>query len=362
MSQLERVKKARIHLLLDSPFYATLALELKLVKDNTIFPPTACTDGRNLWFHEDFIKSLSIEQIKTVIAHEILHIAYCHHLREEKREHGKWNRACDYSINGILLEDFARVDGMLYDIKYKDKAAEIIYNELKDEGGGGLSIGEVTAPLEGVNPIEEEIRIKENIVRATQYAKAAGKLPSHIERKMTEYLKPKISWERLLANWVDTKARDNYTWMKKNLRIKNYYFPALYSEDLGTIVVAIDTSGSINDELYNRFCSEINGLREKYKFECILISCDSDIKSVKRFSKYQTLDFSSVNGGGGTRFSPVFNWVQKNAKGVVGLIYFTDLYCSDFPSFKPRYDTVWVNYGSERYHSPPFGKVIDMEV
>ena len=105
MSQLKKVEKARIHLLLDSPFYATLALELNLVEDNTIFPPTACTDGRTMWFHEKFIEKLSLEQVKTVVAHEILHIAYCHHLRIGTRDHNRWNRACDYSINSILLED-----------------------------------------------------------------------------------------------------------------------------------------------------------------------------------------------------------------------------------------------------------------
>ena len=151
--------------------------------------------------------------------------------------------------------------------------------------------------------------------------------------------------------------------MKRNNRIKDYYFPALYSEDLGTIAIAIDTSGSIDNVLYNRFCSEINGLREKYKFKCIVLSCDSAITGSRIFSKYQKIDFSFVEGGGGTRFTPVFNWIQKNTKGIIGLIYFTDLQCSDYPSTIPPHDTVWMNYdykNNEYRVEPPFGKTVDM--
>ena len=389
----KKLKKAKIHMLLDNPFYATLLLDRKTIidyKGDKAGPfQTACTDGSSIWFHHNFLETLQLEEVKTVLAHEIMHIALCHHLRIKQRSLPAWGVATDFAVNCIVFKDFQKLNNSLYDTQYEGMSAENIYNRLPkdmkqkltvsmkgkgltkkqmEEITGGKSLGEFTAPPEGINPIEEEARIKETVTRAIEYAKAAGKIPAGLGREIDDFLKPKIAWERLLAEWVDTKAKNDYSWQRRNPRISKCFLPSLYSEELGTIVLAIDTSGSVDKALLNRFCSEINGLRGKYQFECILISCDSQIYNPTRFMKYERINFDKVKGGGGTAFSPVFNWVEENVgdTNIVGLIYFTDLYCSDFPSKHPKYDTLWMNYGERRNktyedNNVPFGKVIDMD-
>ena len=81
----------------------------------------------------------------------------------------------------------------------------------------GFKVGLYTSPH--LIDLRERIRILTK--EQNDNDEFCGKIPKKRLVQLLEYLKPKISWERLLANWVDTKARDNYTWMKKNLRIKN---------------------------------------------------------------------------------------------------------------------------------------------
>jgi len=391
----KKIEKAKIQLIIESPFYATLILETQLIEDDKIRPKTACTNGKWLRYHPEYINSITDRQCRSLVAHEILHIAQLHHTRREGRNPVKWNIAADYVVNHILKQDnFEIPPNWLLDSKYDGLATEEIYNKIPDppeikiyisgngndgegegEGKGkGEGEGKGTQGLDGVvvdadkntSPGEEEARVKEIVTRGIQQAKREGKLPAELERQMGELVKPRISWERLLHNWINTKAQDDYSWMKRNQRIKKYYMPGLYSEELGTIVITIDTSGSIDTNQYNRFISEVVGLRGKYKFECIFMSCDTRIpKEPKRYNKYQNIDYKDIHGGGGTSFVPPFEWVRKNSTKPVGLIYFTDLYCNDFPNFIPDYDVLWLNYGGRQgrdYTNIPFGKVIDMEV
>lgn len=394
MSAKDRVEKAKIQLILDSPFYATLILETELIEDDKIRPKTACTNGRWIRYHPEFIESITNKQIKAIIAHELLHLSQLHHTRRAGRKPIKWNVAADYVVNHMLEEDnFELPDGALLDSQYDGLAVEEVYNEIPDPPETKIFIGSGSGegnnkekenenrdwdnPQQGTEGIvvdydketssgEEEARIKELVTRAVQQAKKAGKLPAEVERQMGDMLKPRIAWERLLHNWINTKAQDDYSWIKRNPRINKYYMPGLYSEELGTVIVVVDTSGSIDIQQYTRFISEIVGLRSKYKFECIFMSCDTQIaQEPKRYTKYQNIDYNDIHGGGGTDFVPPFEWVKKHNIKPVGLIYFTDLFCNSFPEHTPDYDVIWLNYSGRQgrdYANVPFGRVIDMDV
>lgn len=385
----KKIDKAKIQLIIDSPFYATVILETPLIEDDKIRPKTACTNGKWIRYHPEYVNSLTDKKCRSLLAHEILHIVLLHHIRREGRKPVKWNVAADYVVNHFLEQDnFEIPPDWLLDIKYNELSPEEIYNKIPDppeikiymKGSNGDKKegeeveGEGIPGLDGIvidadkdtSFGEEEARVKEIVTRGIQQAKREGKLPFELKRQMEELLKPRIAWERLLHNWINTKAQDDYSWMKRNPRIKNYYMPGLYSEELGTVVIAIDTSGSIDTDQYTRFISEIVGLRSKYKFECIFMSCDTKIpKEPKRYNKHQNIDYQDIHGGGGTSFIPPFEWVKEHNVKPIGLIYFTDLYCNDFPNFMPDYDVMWLNYGGRQgrdFANVPFGKVIDMDV
>jgi predicted metal-dependent peptidase len=67
----------------------------------------------------------------------------------------------------------------------------------------------------------------------------------------------------------------------------------------------------------------------------------------------------NAHGRGGTRFTPVFDYVEEHDLQPDALVYFTDLGCSDYPD-DPGYPVIWA--ATERATKPPFGDVIDIDL
>ena len=89
-------------LILNSPFYASVLLNQKIICDNS--KPTFSVNGKTLKYNEKFLDSLTHDEIVGVLAHEVEHLARHHHLREKGRNHKEWNEACDYAINPLLVQ------------------------------------------------------------------------------------------------------------------------------------------------------------------------------------------------------------------------------------------------------------------
>ena len=118
-------------LILRHPFLATLALRLERVDDPTC--ETAWTDGLRLGVNPAYLEALGDEERLTLLAHECYHVALGHHLRRRGRDELRWNRACDYAVNALLLADgFRLVPRALCDPAYGDASAEAIYNHLPE--------------------------------------------------------------------------------------------------------------------------------------------------------------------------------------------------------------------------------------
>ena len=126
--------KARAQLLMEHPFFGTLALRLKLVQDDDGCD-TAATDGKQLVYNSKFIGKLDPLTRKGLIAHEVMHCVFNHMTRRQERDHKIWNAACDFAINSHLVQSgFILPEGGLIDSQYDDMSAEAIYNKIKDEG------------------------------------------------------------------------------------------------------------------------------------------------------------------------------------------------------------------------------------
>lgn len=140
---MDKMVKARAGLVLDHPFFATLALRLELREDPAC--ATAWSDGRVLGFNPAYIEVQSLERVKGMQCHEVLHLACSHHTRRGDRDPGLWNRACDYAINHILLDAGLELpDGFLDDPAHRGSSADAIYERLladMDESRGGAQSG-----------------------------------------------------------------------------------------------------------------------------------------------------------------------------------------------------------------------------
>jgi predicted metal-dependent peptidase len=373
-----QLTKARTALLIDNPFFGTLTLRLEVEEAQGL--ATAGTDGKKLYYNPDFINRLPLEHLKAVLAHEVLHVALLHHTRREQRDPRKWNIAADYAINPLLAKSgFTLPDGCLLDHQYADMATEEIYRQLPDDnqGQGGQGGGEgqdqdpggmggvIDAPRDGKDGksggfgrAEEDAKIATQ--QAAQAAKACGTIPAGIKRLVDEIINPKLPWQDILRRFVDATAKNDYTWSYPNRRhiADGLYLPSMYSEELGHIVLAVDTSGSIDREALNQFSAELNSILEYANAELTVIYSDSEVTGVEVFTKSDLPLTLHPVGGGGTDFRPAFQYVEDHNLDPKFFIYFTDM-DGHFPDKAPDYPVLWAQYGGYKI-DPPFGELMVM--
>jgi len=100
-----KLTAARAKLILDKPFLGALVLRLPLSAADPKWCQTTATDARKFYYNPEFIESLSMPQTQFMLAHEALHCALSHFARRQHRVQHRWDLACDYAINPLLLED-----------------------------------------------------------------------------------------------------------------------------------------------------------------------------------------------------------------------------------------------------------------
>jgi predicted metal-dependent peptidase len=127
-----RIQKSRTTLLLDHPFFGSLLFRLKSRENRSI--ATMATDGVSIYYNPEFIDMLDSAILAGVLAHEVMHPALQHQLRRSGRDLGRWNEACDYAINPLLLDaGLSLPQGILVDLRFRGMSAEQIYNILESE-------------------------------------------------------------------------------------------------------------------------------------------------------------------------------------------------------------------------------------
>ena len=124
---------------------------------------------------------------------------------------------------------------------------------------------------------------------------------------------------------------------------------------LREFVIAIDTSGSCEGELVEKFLTKTyNILRQTESFtskvNIHLIQCDAVIQEDVTIQSQQDLEeyiaHFTLKGFGGTDFRPVFEHIERMIESgaiqrLEGLLYFTDGY-GVFPAKPPKYKTAFV--------------------
>ena len=362
---LERITKARAQLVNLSPFFGVLGLGLEVEQSDKF--ETMATDGKKLLWNSAFVASINDAELRGVIAHEIYHCALGHFARQGARDNDQWNEACDYAINLDLLDmGFELPDGALVNPSYRGMSAEQIYSKLASKPKSKRpksGCGEVM-PGNG-NANEQQALARDWTGKALQVASMAGKqagsLPNGIARAMAEIKQSKVNWRELLRDLVSASNERDYSWNRPNRRFigSGLYLPSLQTISRGEIAVAIDTSGSIDDSALQAFTSELSDMFASGVADRIhVIYCDTAIHNVQTFEQGDALKIEAI-GRGGTRFSPVMQWMAEHGNDCACLIYFTDLGSNDFGAM-PHCPVIWAHYGSYK-PKIPFGDVVPVD-
>jgi predicted metal-dependent peptidase len=366
---LKAVQRARTTLLLDQPFFGVLALQLRVIEDTTC--KTAWTDGQSMGFNPTFVASLTSDQVKALICHEVMHCACGHPWRESGRQHKRWNAACDYAINPIIVDaGMTLPDGSLLNPQFKGQSAEWIYDRLpndSDDGSGGSGdnpLGEVRpSPSDAPGNTSDDQSVatesdwQQLTKQAIQAAKMQGKLPAGMARDLEQATKSIVDWRSLLRRYMQDITTADYSWSQPNRRYlsNGLYLPSLRSHACGKIAIAVDTSGSIDAITLAQFAGEMQSIIDDMQPSSVdVLYCDAHVHRVDTFERGDHLDMHP-SGGGGTSFAPVFAHYDNDQNDPpVVLVYFTDMY-GDFPEASD-YPVIWASTSSVEV--APFGDVV----
>ena len=338
----QRLHKAVVAIM-NNPKYVALAGILMLgerVVDDMV--PTACTNGRDEKYGRMFVDSITDAELRFVILHECYHKLY-RHLITWRHLHDidpmRANMACDYVINIKIADDntdgFAVMPkGCCYNVKYRGWDSAAVFNDLPENnssGGEGGEPGDDTGTgfdehdwqgAEELTP--DEVReLERDIDEAVrQGALAAGKLGTGVDRDLADLLEPQVDWREVLREFIQTTCAGNdySTWQRPNRRYvsSGYYMPSGISEQVGELVVAVDTSGSVGQRELSAFMAEIKSICDTVHPECIrLLYWDT---KVRQDEKYDMADLDDLikttkpKGGGGTDVGCVGEYLT--AKGI----------------------------------------------
>ena len=270
------------------------------------------------------------------------------------------------------------------DGKIKEEDSEFKRSDRSGGGGGpapdGYNPGEVLRPgelgdLGGDSGLNGEA-LAEEWEDITRIAAAAGNVPASIKRALTKVKRPVIDWKAELAKYIDEAiAKSKYTLPARRFlgAGKAQYGYKKYKEDFESVVVAIDTSGSITREMIEQFLGEVMNITQAYTpKKTIILYCDTQVYEPDILEPGDTPDFNKIAGGGGTYFWPPFKWVERNlieeGEKPTVFIYFTDGE-ANFPSaddyeisqYENRCIWVFLTFNDEPYPNPqPFGERIDI--
>lgn len=175
-----------------------------------------------------------------------------------------------------------------------------------------------------------------------------GSLAGNLAETIIANTKAKIDYRKTLTGFRASilSSKRHLTRMRPNRRSGFENMGSIRRFDTN-LLIAVDVSGSISDEVLTHFYSVI-GRIFKYGIEHVdVVQFDCSLSEVQAFEKAKKR--VEIVGRGGTSFQPIFDFVQKNFK-YDGLIIFTD---GDAPKPKKpkRFKTkvVWVCEDEKAY-------------
>jgi len=423
------IKAFRLHLATENPFFSVVAFNLKYEIDENL-PSLAGTDCHETVYIRPDLLDHDWKTIFFVNLHELLHVIFLHSQRMGVRDERLWNVACDYAVNSVIVDEkgipLPENLYVLYDPRFKGKSAEEIYNELsgvvqpmqlqyvngkgqmkneilkirEEEGGDGgekekgqdsgndLRQGEdkeegadgsLLKPNDlkkSKDPKKELEKVKNVLVQArlilqnAMSSKQRGKIPDSVAEFVTELLEPSVSFESILYATVANKLSENYTYKMFNKKYAYHYnviYPKLSREEEPSVIVVIDTSGSMSKEDLKLAAGAIKRLY-MLTHEITIITADCKIQQVIKTDQIEGFlnsDKIVFKGRGGASHVPVFEFIDKKYRMMEWedpalVICITDGY-TEYPKKRPLYPVIWLLTEDHNKELPPFGKPIVMK-
>jgi predicted metal-dependent peptidase len=184
-------------------------------------------------------------------------------------------------------------------------------------------------------------------------------LPSALVSQLNLVLaerQPKVDWKRMVRIFCASSGRTRIRHTIKRISKRYGTRPGIKVQRLQRLLVAVDTSGSIDQPMLEDFFTEIHGAW-KAGASIVVVECDA---AVKRSYDYRGKPPKAVKGGGGTEFEPVFKWM-RDQRPFDGVLYLTDGY-GPAPASRPNCKLLWLIPEGGSPESLPFGPTVRIPV
>jgi predicted metal-dependent peptidase len=276
----------------------------------------------------------------------------------------------DGKVYGLLDRRFAKMNTkQVFDILKQEKEEGGGGGDDDDDGGGNFDghdwDGAKDIPEEQKKELERDI--DQGLRQGLIAAKRAGVGAGDMDRLVGDMLAPTVDWREALREFVASicSAKDASSWRRVNRRFlsSDIYMPTLVGERVGKIVVAIDTSGSINGDVITRFLSEVKAIADTVHPEKIdLLYWDRVVAGHEEYDdgNMSTLTESTKpRGGGGTDPRSVMNYINNRNMQPECVVILTDGEIGDWGT-EWSAPVLWV-VKNTRTIIAPMGKSIHIE-
>lgn len=362
--------------------------------------PTAMTDGVDAYYGTQFIATMTRKQLRYVVLHENLHKALKHCLLYvDAHDHNPFafGMAIDYVVNGMIEDmdpEFKFVERPtqvppLVDKKYSGMSLPQVFNDLNKQyppppkkGGGKGEAGDGSGKpgtqtmdehkrgrfdkdAEGRKKVEQAIddANHQGELMAQQMA-GNGKGGRSILDKATER---RTDWREPLRDFIQSTCAgyDNSRFVPPNRRLLplGYIMPSHFSETIGELLIACDTSGSMTG-FYPVVFGEIARIVQTVRPERVrILWWDSAVCGDQVFTPDDYDQIANVlkpEGGGGTTPTCVPHYMRVNHIEPVAVVWLSDgyLFCEDPPMPVP---SIWGVVENSSF-VPRHGKVLHIHV
>jgi len=377
MKSEELLRKAKSQLTSKFPYFGMLASRLKHESNSEI--NYYASNGVRFLYNPEFIQKCSMDELHFILTNSVMHHILSHQQRKLNRKGALWQLATDFAINNMLKNSKFKIPkGANYNKEYKNMYSEEIYQLLKDELiSGGIDVyddvktldefsakdenSSVFGSMNNVKEIDNDKDADEWDYAASLSKEVAQKkslMPLGLNRFAKKVDTNDIDWKFELYNAINRHMRNNYAFMPPNKRhlYRGVALPSLASDTL-SLIVAIDTSGSIQEDILGAFIAEFKSIMQNFPSVSIeLLIADAKVHNHYTFVGGDKLEFA-LTGGGGTDYRPVFDYVEQNLPMSSMLLYFTDGE-GIFPKIPPAYEVLWAL--SQNKNKIPFGRKLQI--
>ena len=353
--------------MIKEPWYGHIAMNMTWINSNMSWlPESKRTMGVRMvnggevqcLYYQPFVDSLTVEELYTVVQHEIEHIVRCHCIRVSNRDHETWNIAADMCVNGrkdkprigyvgqngpifpcnpIWIPknwDSSLTTEQYYDMLIEDGAEACQESEsgMSKSGGKGeqqgVMIDDHSTWSQTDVPIDEIKQVVKNLVDDAT-VKCQGFSPAHLSDSISALSKPIIRWRDLLSRYVGRYVGSSRkTYSRINRKRQEFGTKGKSHHAASEVNVIIDTSGSISKDDLEQFFAEIESISHQTKVWLLQWDCQ-----FCGYSRYRKGDWKklNINGRGGTDMAKPIEWLCDNGLVKDAQIMLTDGFCNYAP-------------------------------